>query len=296
MSTSALPAPAKLNLRLVVLARERSGYHQIETIFCALALADEVAVDVEGAASGIELQVDGPAPAPTRENLAYRAASAFFEAVGRPPRARIRLRKRIPAGAGLGGGSSDAAATLMSLQRLHGDPLDPNALLGLGARLGSDVPYFLANSPLAIAWGRGQRLLALPPLPTAAVLLAVPDATVSTPDAYRALDERRAGDERGAAAPPLLLLPGGLRTWETVADVARNDFEPIIFERIPVLGRIRAALDEAGAAIARLTGTGSVVYGVFDGRAERDAAAAALASRFEGVRLITTETAGVRIE
>lgn len=283
-------APAKLNLRLAVLARETSGFHQIETIFCALALADAVQVgdDVD---AGIHLEVDGASLGPAEENLAHRAASEFFRAIGRPARARIRLRKRIPAGAGLGGASSDAAATLMALQRLHGEPVRPEELLDIGGRLGSDVPFFLTNSQLALAWGRGQRLLALPPLPVAPVLLAVPDEVSRTPEAYEALDRRR-GEDAGPA--PQLLLPAAFRTWAAVAGLARNDFEPVVFDRIPVLRDVRNSFSAEGATLARLTGSGSAVFGVFPDTERRDAVAAALPDRFGELSFIATETLGAR--
>jgi len=137
-------APAKVNLSLRVLARERSGYHQLETLFCALELRDEIEIERGGGA--LSLQVEGAELGPPEENLVHRAAVAFHDAAGIRPDTRIRLRKRIPAGAGLGGGSSDAAATLAALNALHGAPLGPTHLLRLGAELGSDVPFFLCGS------------------------------------------------------------------------------------------------------------------------------------------------------
>lgn len=151
-----LRAPAKLNLHLAVLARETSGYHQIETVFCALELADRL--EVRRAGAGIVLEVDGADLGPSEENLAHRAARTFYEAAAIAPEAEIRLEKHIPVGAGLGGGSSDAAAAMRALNMLHGTPLDEAALLQAAATLGSDVPFFLSGGPLALAWGRGERI------------------------------------------------------------------------------------------------------------------------------------------
>lgn len=280
-------APAKLNLRLAVLAREESGFHSLETLFCALELADTLELEP---ADGLELRVEGDVPGRAEDNLVHRAARAFYEAAGIEPAARIRLRKRIPAGAGLGGGSSDAAATLRALNRQHGEPLDRRALLGLGSALGSDVPFFLAGSPFALAWGRGERLLPLPTPPPAPVLLAVPEAGVSTAEAYNWLDRRRGREGRGAPRPALLDIDA-LRDWDGIAPAAVNHFEPAVFERRPELARLRTALAESGARFALLTGTGAAVFGVYADAARRDAAADELAARAPDVRLIRTRTA-----
>jgi 4-diphosphocytidyl-2-C-methyl-D-erythritol kinase len=299
-------APAKINLLLSVLAREAGGFHQIETVFCALKLADDVEVALEG--DDISLTVLGddaegttaaaPAPdlGPVTANLAYRAAAAFFHAAGLPPRAQIRLVKRIPHGAGLGGGSSDASAVLGALNTLHGEPLDQGQLLEVGARLGSDVPFFLCGSPLALAWGRGGRLLPLPPLPPRPVLLAVPGVTVATAEAYADLAAGR--DEDYAAPPAVHAVPA---SWADMAAAAVNDFEPVVFRRLPQLAALRDALEHVGARVARMTGTGSVVFGIFDGgddagaRAAEAAAAArdTLSAAHAGIRWLLTGTASV---
>lgn len=284
------PAHAKLNLALRVLAREHSGYHQIETIFCALELADEVEVTLTNA--GITLEVAAPAdeagpPAdlgPTGQNLAYRAASLFARSVPLDRGIDIRLTKRIPAGAGLGGGSSDAAAVLAVLNDLHGRPLSAAELLGLGARLGSDVPFFLTGATLALAWGRGGRIAPLPPLPPATVLLAVPPERVSTADAYAAL---------AAAQPEAPALFAAPRSWLDVGAIAHNDFERPIFERHPRLADIRQQLQDAGAIVARMTGTGSVVFGVFDDARRADTAARDITAAHPDVPTIITRTAQV---
>jgi 4-diphosphocytidyl-2-C-methyl-D-erythritol kinase len=278
-------APAKVNLRLAVLAREASGYHQIETLFCALDLADEL--DIERRGRTIELAITADEDlGPARDNLVQRAADAFYRATGEPPGARIALRKRIPAGCGLGGGSSDAAATLRALNHLHGGPLAPAPLLELGAALGSDVPFFLSCAPLALAWGRGQRLLPLPALPPRPVLVLVPDERMRTPDAYRALAERR------AAAPIAadVLDPAALRDWSAVATAATNDFEAVLFDRMPALVRMRDSLHAAGARPALLAGSGSALFGVFADDAEAAAARRTIA-REHDVRIIETRTA-----
>lgn len=284
-------APAKLNLHLSVLAREADGFHQLETVFCALELADEL--DVELGEPGIRLVVDRPDLGPLDRNLVHRAAVAYFEAAGLHGGVDIRLAKRIPAGAGLGGGSSDAAATLRALDQLHGATLGAERLIQLAARLGSDVPFFLADAALALAWGRGERLLPLPEPPRAPVLLAVPPFAVSTPEAFRALDEHRAA----AWVPePRVHRAATFQTWTALAARATNDFETVLFERYPVLPVLKAALLDAGAELALLTGSGSALFGIFRARAHCREAAHALGAAFPDVEFIETMTATVTRE
>ena len=280
-------AHAKLNLTLHVLAREVTGYHQIETLFCGLELADEI--EIVRTASGVELEValppeeSGAAPdlGPLEQNLAFRAASMFATAATLGSGVHIRLVKRIPAGAGLGGGSSDAAAVLRALNEISEGSLSDDELFALGVRLGSDVPFFLADIPLALAWGRGERMMALPPLPAAAVVLAVPPERVSTAEAYAALAEER------SIASKLLRVP---TTWNDIAAEAANEFETIIFERHPRLAELRTALDDAGALMARMTGTGSAVFAVFGDVAAADEAARRVEEAHPDVAAIVTRT------
>lgn len=279
-------APAKLNLYLSVLARQADGFHQLETIFCALELADEL--ELRLGPPGIRLRIDGPDLGPPDRNLVHRAAAAYFEAAELEAGLDVHLVKRIPAGAGLGGGSSDAAATLRALDQLHGARLGADRLAHLAARLGSDVPFFLADAALALAWGRGERILPLPEPPRAPVLLAIPPFAIGTPEAFRALDQHRAG----AWAPEARIHDASaFRTWTALAARATNDFEPVLFERYPVLAALKAALLDAGAELALLTGSGSALFGIFRTRAHRAAAANALRPAFPDVDFVETATA-----
>jgi 4-diphosphocytidyl-2-C-methyl-D-erythritol kinase len=251
-----LHAHAKINLWLRILAREHgTGYHQIETAFCRLRLADELRF--ESMPEGFELTVEGADLGAPESNLVTRAAAAFREATDLDPAVRVRLHKRIPAGAGLGGGSSDAATTLLALNRIHGSPLDAAALHRVACGLGADVPFFLCGAALALAWGRGDRLLALPAPPSAGVCIVCPGTPIPTADAYRAWD--------AAPAPaPAPLELADMRSWDTIAARAHNDFEAVATRWIPRLAVIRGALLDAGARFARLTGSGSAVFGIFD--------------------------------
>ncbi len=269
-------APAKLNLRLLVLARETSGYHSLETIFCALSLSDRITV--ARGRPGVELEVisEHVDTGPPDQNLVVKAARAFYERLGRDPEVRIRLQKRIPSEAGLGGGSSDAAATLRALSALHPGGLDHDELIECAASLGSDVPFFLAPVPFALAWGRGDRMLALKPPPRRTVVVVHPGVGISTPEAYQTLD-----DLRPAASPPVagersVLDHRALSDWLELARLARNDFDAVARERIPAFEHILKMLTGAGAEIAMLSGSGSAIFGIFQERAAARAASASI--------------------
>lgn len=282
-------AHAKINLHLEVLARESTGYHQIETLFCLLELADDVHVtlDREDHGGGVHVDVDGADVGPPEANLAHRAATAFFAAARLPASVRIRIVKRIPAGAGLGGGSSDAAATLLELNALHDRPLDAATLFEVGRALGSDVPFFLSGQPYALGWGRGGRLLALPPPPATPVLIVVPRTRVSTRDAYESLAAARRTHH--VAAPRYLALDQ-LRTFGGVAAFARNDFESVVFAEHPELHQIKSALAGTGAIHAMLTGTGSALFGLFQDEKAARTAAADIRTSHPGAEMIVTAT------
>lgn len=282
-------APAKVNLRLRVLAREESGYHSLESLFCALDLCDEVRVGV-GGGEGVELVVTGGVEVGRPEdNLAVRAARRFLVEVGREgDGVRIELHKRIPAAAGLGGGSSDAAATLRALNRLYDDPLSDDRLLQMGIGLGSDVPFFLCGSPLALGWSRGERLLALSPLPPAPVLVANPGVPLSTRGAFEAI----AGARGGAYAPRASRLRlDQLHDWAGVATIAGNDFEEPARAAIPAVGEALDTLREAGAVVALLAGSGASVFGVFLDEEGVDAASV----RLQGLGMATWQARTARV-
>lgn len=292
MSELVLEAPAKVNLFLRVLARETTGFHGLETLFCGVELADRIELR-RRSRPGISLRVESRWElGPVEENLAGRAARAYLERAGpEGGGAEIRLEKRIPPGSGLGGGSSDAATTLRGLNRLFGMAVPRHELLAIAAGLGSDVAFFLSPSPLALAWDRGQRLLALPPLPRAPVLLAVPGAGISTAEAYGELARLREAEEVGGRVPEAgLLTPDDLGSWRAVAELAVNDFEPVVFDRRPVARDLVADLREAGATPALLSGSGSAVFGVFGDPAEAGAARDELAERHAGVEMLRTRT------
>lgn len=293
MRAVAAAAPAKVNLFLRVLAREDSGYHQIESLFQALELHDRVEVALRDE-PGIELRVESEDDlGPEERNLAVRAANAYLGAAGSGTRAHgvaLHLVKRIPAGAGLGGGSSDAAAVLRAMDELHGGAVGRESLLEIGAGLGADVPFFLGPGPLALGWGRGERLLSLPPLPERPVVVVAPPFRIATAEAYGALDREGGGAGRRASPPPRMLELRDLGSWERVAAAARNDFEAAVFRRRPEGRALRDVLLELGASPALLSGSGSAVFGVFSDGAEADAAAERIRAERKGTTVLRTRT------
>jgi 4-diphosphocytidyl-2-C-methyl-D-erythritol kinase len=278
-----IAAHAKVNLFLRILARETGGHHQLETAFALLDLADELVAARGG--TGVELVVDGPDLGPPEENLAVRAARAVLGATGERFGVRLELTKRIPARAGLGGGSSDGAAALAAVNALAGGAVPRHELLHLATRLGADVAFFASGAPLALAWGHGQRLYRLDPLPAAPALVAVPPVAVATPDAYRWWDE---ANPAPAGRGPVVLDADALASWGSVGRLGGNDFEGPVFGRHAELRALYERLAGTGPVWVRLCGSGSAVAAVYRTDANRDDAAAMLGER--GQRLIRTAT------
>jgi 4-diphosphocytidyl-2-C-methyl-D-erythritol kinase len=259
-----VPAHAKANLFLRVLGREADGYHAIETLFCRLDLADTVRAERrEG--RDLTLAVSGAELGPAEENLAVRAGRAVLDSLEQRFGVHLTLTKRIPVGAGLGGGSADSAAALLAVNRLAGDAVPRHELLQLAARLGSDVPFCLSGAPLAMAWGRGERMLRLPGLPPAPALLLAPPIPISSAEAYRWVDAARESmGRRGALALDL----DALSRWGDIARMAGNDFESPVFARHPEIRSAFEALVGTHPLVCRMTGSGSSLLAIY--RHERD--------------------------
>ncbi|HEY0777471.1 MAG TPA: hypothetical protein VGD56_05840 [Gemmatirosa sp.] len=245
-------AQAKVNLFLRVLAREDGGYHQLETLFQRLDLADEVRVRVGPGVRGRALDVTGDGAdslGPVERNLAWRAAAAYADAAGWPEAFALEVTKAIPVGGGLGGGSADAGAVLRCLNALAPAPLHAGDLLAIAGGLGADVPFLTAEAPLALAWGRGERMLALPPLPVRRAHLAVFAEGVETAAAYGALAARRGA--RPSAPRPIVWTADRLGRWDDVALVAVNDFEdPVLADREDIAG-VRALFGDVAREVER---------------------------------------------
>lgn len=302
--SASVDAPAKVNLFLRVLDRRSDGFHELDTLFQAISLSDGVRVTLGGRVetpTGIHLRVDGPDLGPMEANLAYRAAAVFKQLSGLHDPLTIDLAKRIPAGAGLGGGSSDAAAVLKCLAALTGFD-DASALHAAATGLGSDVPFFLGTSSLARGRGRGERLAELPPLPEASLVLALPPVHVATGGAYAALAARRValGARRAVStsSPSAMEVEevDGLgdpvaspRSWEDVADIAHNDFEAVVAPVHPEIDASLGSLREGGTRFALLSGSGAASFGLF-ADAERAQGAAAWLSGRHGFPFLAVTT------
>jgi len=276
-------APAKVNLLLRVLERRADGFHELETLFQTIDLADKLTVELAG--DSVALEVTGADTGPVGDNLAFRAAQAYRHVADLKSGVRIRLAKNIPTGAGLGGGSSDAAATLRALDHLTGGGVSTEALHAIAAGLGSDVPFFLCGSALALARGRGDELITAPSLPSAAVVLVCPPLHVATGPAYAALAERRALGGRKAHAQ-LERVPSD---WDAVEDIAANDFEPGVADAHPEVRRALDALRDAGLRLAMLSGSGGACFGLVSSASEASLTAQRLSDEF-GWRVVATRT------
>lgn len=276
-SAGAAPLPAlrvrafaKINLALRVVGVRADGYHELRTTFQSLALHDTLTFTP--APGRFALSCDDPECPVDRRNLVWRAADAIWLAAGRagePSGVRAHLEKRIPLEAGLGGGSSDAAASLRALASIWDASLDEDRLRGVAARLGADVPFFLQGGTV-LGVGRGDVLFPLIDWPAAWVVLLLPDFGVSTVEAYRWFD--RATEVSHTAAP------------------RGNDLEAPVLARHPEIGALVGALRKAGASYAAMSGSGSAVFGLFD---DRDSAEAAAGRLKQGSRrVLLTRTIG----
>lgn len=253
---------AKINLGLKVLGRRRDGYHEIRTVYQTVDLHDRLTASLlrGRGAPKLVLETDSAEVPAGRENIVWRAWELWRRARNFAGGARVRLEKRIPAGAGLGGGSSDAAAALLALECLTGDRLPAAERLRLAARLGSDVPFFLWGGRV-LGCGRGEEVYPLGDLPRRHCLLVFPGFAVSTAEAYARLDARRLTNRRRG---PKMDVFGAwslfsLEDWGP----AENDFEQAVFAKWPGLARVKQQLIRAGAETASLTGSGSALYAVF---------------------------------
>ena len=254
MKRLTVPAPAKLNLSLDIVGVREDGYHLLRMIMQTIDLCDQIVLE---RADEISLTCNLPELPCDERNLAVRAAHAFFERTGLPGGVRMTLDKNIPHGAGMGGGSADAAAVLKGLNELCGTDLSQQELCEIGLRLGADVPFCIVGGT-QLAEGVGERLTPLPPLPDCFLLVAKPEQGVSTPEAYCAYDRLT-----GVLHPDTAELTGLLSRGDLSGFCARmeNVLEPAV--SLPEIQQIRAEMLAAGALGSRMTGSGSAVFGVF---------------------------------
>ena len=258
MTTLYEGAFAKLNLTLDVLGKRDDGYHDLKSVMQTISVRDDVEIDIgTGKPWTLECSMEG-IPCDER-NLAWKAARVFFDVTKKDPDGiAIRIIKRIPSGAGMGGGSADAAAVLRALNRHYDNPFSIFALAELGAQVGSDVPFCVVCGT-AMVEGRGERLRKLPDMPDCIFVICKPDFSVSTPELYRKIDEVAIPKRPDNKAMESALLAGDLGK---VCENVFNVFDPVVTQDHLELNYIKSIFNSYGAAAFQMTGSGSAVFAI----------------------------------
>jgi 4-diphosphocytidyl-2-C-methyl-D-erythritol kinase len=258
MTTLYEGAFAKLNLTLDVLGKRDDGYHDLQSVMQTISVRDDIEIDI-GTGKPWRLLCDKEGIPCDETNLAWKAAKVYCDAMKKDPDGiEIRITKRIPSEAGMGGGSADAAAVLRALNRHYGEPLSIGALAELGAQVGSDVPFCVVCGT-AMVEGRGERLRKLPDMPDCIFVICKPDFSVSTPELYKKLDETVIGKRPDNRAMESALLAGDL---EKVCQNIFNVFDPVVTADHAELNYIKSLLHQYGAAAYQMTGSGSAVFAI----------------------------------
>lgn len=258
MTTLYEGAFAKLNLTLDVLGKREDGYHDLQSVMQTISVRDDIEIDI-GTGKPWCLKCDKEGIPCDEKNLAWKAAKVYLDAMKKDPDGiEIRITKRIPSEAGMGGGSADAAAVLRALNRHYGEPLSIGALAELGAQVGSDVPFCVVCGT-AMVEGRGERLRKLPDIPDCIFVICKPDFSVSTPELYKKIDQCTIGKRPDNRAMESALLAGDL---EKVCQNIYNVFDPVVTADHAELNYIKSLLHQYGAAAYQMTGSGSAVFAV----------------------------------
>lgn len=288
---------SKINLHLKVLSKSVDGYHGIETIYQRIALSDEITISLDD--SGKRTVITDWDVGEGTSNLAYRAAESFCALSEWNTGFEIVIAKNIPVGAGLGGGSADAAATLRAMNRLAAlqSPdhiLNSIDLMAVASSLGADVPFLTSNFDIALAWGRGNHMMSLPTLPRRRVIILAPEeVSVSTAEAYSWIAPNADFTE------PSIFTLEKTGSWKSLALQSENDFTQPVSARHPEVAEAISILKGIDAQMVNMTGTGSAVYGIFPWsddevwRAKGSVARAQIEEKTRGkFRIIETETTG----
>lgn len=258
MTTLYEAAYAKLNLTLDVLGKREDGYHDLQSVMQTISIRDDIEIDVGTGKPWRLLCSDETLPTDER-NLAWKAADVFCRTMNRDPDGlEIRIVKRIPSGAGMGGGSADAAAVLRALNRHYGEPLSVLALAELGAQVGSDVPFCVLGGT-AMVEGRGERLRKLPNMPDCIFVVCKPDFSISTPELYEKIDRVAIPQRPDNRAMETALLAGDLGA---VAENLCNVFDPVVTSEHLELNYIKSICHSYGALNQQMTGSGSAVFAI----------------------------------
>ena len=276
-----LLTPAKINLFLRVTGRRADGYHELDSLFLPISLFDRIVIEASDApAAAVSLRCNWKEIPLDDNNLAARAARLFLEANRLPWRITIDLHKEIPAGAGLGGGSSDAGGVLRMMASLKG--IDPAALASMALGLGADVPFFLDPRPARVG-GVGERITVLDGIFRLYMTVGVPPVAVPTAETYRRLERRQ------WSGPGLATLPSTLEACGATAALLVNDLEHAAATLYPEIAEIKAVLYDLGAAGAAMSGSGGAVFGLFLSQSAATKAAKAAAEKFPGARFFAVE-------
>ena len=270
-------SPCKVNLLLNILGKRDDGFHELETVMHPIPVCDRVTFERGG--SGVQLACSEPTLPTDSRNLVYRAAAAFLEAAKIADGVRLRLEKRIPLAAGLGGGSGNAATTLVGLNELFGTPLSQKHLQTIAASLGSDVPFFLQNKP-ALATGRGEHIEALdffPALKQFVFVLIHPGFGIATAWAYQQLGRFPAALNGAPGRARRLIASLQTATLESAGAEFYNSLEAPVLEKYPLLALFQEFLDAHGAAASLMSGSGSTTFALVRGQR----AAEELAEKFK---------------
>lgn len=260
MTTLQEQAYAKLNLTLEILGKREDGYHDLRSIMQQITLCDDIEIDVETGKDWKLESSDEQLPQDST-NLAWKAAGVFYKALGKDPQGiSIRIQKRIPSQAGLGGGSADAAAVLKALNHHENDPFSLDELAVLGAKIGSDVPFCVLGGT-AMVTGRGETVTQLSPMADCFYCIAMPDFAMSTADVYAAFDKDGSSRAPDSEAMAKALEEGELMR---IAGYVDNAFEPIVAGEHPGIYEMKAIMLDSGALGTAMTGSGSAVFGIFD--------------------------------
>jgi 4-diphosphocytidyl-2-C-methyl-D-erythritol kinase len=258
MTTLYEGAFAKLNLTLDVLGKRPDGYHDLQSVMQTISVRDDIEIDV-GTGEPWRLLCDKEGIPTDDSNLAWKAARVFFDAVKKDPEGlEIRITKRIPSGAGMGGGSADAAAVLRALNRHYDHPFSVGALAELGAQVGSDVPFCVICGT-AMVEGRGEKLRKLPDMPDCVFVICKPEFSISTPELFRKIDESAIAKRPDNRAMESAILAGDLGK---VAENLCNVFDPVVTEEHLELNYIKSIFNSYGAAGYQMTGSGSAVFAI----------------------------------
>lgn len=268
MITLSEKAYAKLNLTLDILGKREDGYHDLKSVMQTISLYDTIEMDI-GTGEAWKLSCSrGDIPCDER-NLAWKAAKLFCDTVGFDPDGiAIRMIKQIPSGAGMGGGSADAAAVLRILNRHCGNPLSPEVLADLGAKVGSDVPFCVLGGTV-MCEGRGEIMRPLPDIPKCVIVGCKPEFSVSTPVLFRRIDSVDIYDHPDNDAMEQAIVSGDVKA---IAREIYNVFDPVVSEDHPEIEHIKGICRRHGALAAQMTGSGSVVFAIMPDQNSAEAA------------------------